>query len=52
VKFIQADPRLHQALRRRDWQQVARRYNGPAYERNSYDQRLAAAYERHQGVTA
>ena len=33
-------------LRRRDWAGFARIYNGPAYARNSYDTKLAAAYKR------
>lgn len=48
VRFIKADPTLHRALKRHDWKTVARLYNGPAYEKNSYDTRMAAAYERHR----
>lgn len=33
------------ALQRRDWAEFARRYNGPAYAQNRYDERLARAYE-------
>ncbi|MFN3547717.1 MAG: N-acetylmuramidase domain-containing protein [Mesorhizobium sp.] len=40
---------LLDALRRRDWPAFARGYNGPAYRRNAYDTRLAAAYARHAG---
>jgi murein L,D-transpeptidase YcbB/YkuD len=36
------------ALRSRDWAAFARGYNGPAYHRNAYDTRLAAAYARHK----
>ena len=43
---------LSEALRRRDWAAFARGYNGPAYRRNAYDTRLAAAYVRHVGKTA
>lgn len=42
---------LSDALRRRDWAAFARGYNGPAYRRNAYDTRLAAAYARHAGKT-
>ncbi|MBB5320475.1 N-acetylmuramidase domain-containing protein [Marinobacter oulmenensis] len=47
VKFIQKDHRLHQALQQKDWATFARYYNGPAYRRNQYDTRMAAAYQRH-----
>jgi len=32
------------ALQKRDWATFARKYNGPGYAANKYDQRLAAAY--------
>jgi hypothetical protein len=35
------------ALRRHDWKAFAHGYNGPAYSRNGYDTRIAAAYKRH-----
>ncbi|MDT0501914.1 MULTISPECIES: N-acetylmuramidase family protein [unclassified Halomonas] len=47
VRFIAADRGLHAALRRRDWRDFARRYNGPAFAKNDYDTKLAAAYRRH-----
>ncbi|MCP9221572.1 N-acetylmuramidase domain-containing protein [Erythrobacter sp. LQ02-29] len=37
------------ALRRHDWAAFARGYNGPAYRRNRYDEKLATAYAR-EGV--
>ncbi len=40
---------LSEPLRGRDWAAFARGYNGPAYRRNTYDTRLAAAYARHAG---
>lgn len=46
VAFIKADPKLWSALKSRDWAQVARRYNGPAYAANAYDVKLRKAYER------
>lgn len=52
VRFIEADPAIHAALRRRDWRDFARRYNGPDFERNDYDTRLAAAYRRHARALA
>jgi peptidoglycan hydrolase-like protein with peptidoglycan-binding domain len=33
------------ALRARQWKQIARKYNGAAYAKNSYDTKLRAAYE-------
>ena len=47
VRFIRAN-RLLPYLHARDWAGFARRYNGPAYARNRYDTRLAAAYDRHR----
>jgi hypothetical protein len=39
--------RLDRALRVHDWAAFARGYNGPAYARNHYDTRLAAAYHKY-----
>ena len=47
VRFVQADPTLHRALRNRSWTTFARLYNGPAYRDNLYDVKLARAYARH-----
>jgi hypothetical protein len=38
------------AVVRRDWKAVARGYNGPAFAKNRYDTRLAAAFARHAAV--
>lgn len=46
VRFIKADAELHKALKAKKWAEFARRYNGPAYKENLYDQKLAAAYAR------
>lgn len=35
---------MHTALRRGDWTEFARRYNGPAFARNRYHEKLAAAH--------
>jgi hypothetical protein len=43
--FIVAN-KLDKALRGRDWKAFARGYNGPGYERNDYDTKLATAYSR------
>ena len=37
---------LIRPLRAHDWAAFARGYNGPAYQMNSYDSRLAAAYNK------
>lgn len=47
VRFIEADPALHKALKSKKWAQFAKAYNGPAYARNLYDVKLERAYERH-----
>lgn len=47
VAFIQADESLHQALADHQWADFAHGYNGPAYARNDYDHKLAAAWRRH-----
>ncbi len=38
---------LDRPLRGHDWTTFARGYNGPAYAKNSYDTRLAAAYQKY-----
>lgn len=50
IAFIRNDPDLHRALQNRRWADFARIYNGPAYRRNLYDTKLAAAYKRHGGT--
>ena len=47
VRFIKADPKLHDALKAQDWKTFARRYNGPQYRKNEYDTRLADAYAKY-----
>ena len=47
VRFIEADPALHKALKARKWAEFAKRYNGPNYARNLYDVKLERAYQRH-----
>jgi len=46
-RFIRTDPVLHRALKNLNWAGFARRYNGPAYQANQYDRKLAQAYARH-----
>ena len=43
--FIKASG-LVDELHNKDWAGFAKKYNGPAYEQNKYDVKLAAAYER------
>lgn len=45
--FIRTDPSLHRALQNRDWTTFARLYNGKEYWKNSYDTKIAAAYQRY-----
>jgi hypothetical protein len=47
VRFIEADPALHKALKAKKWAQFAKAYNGPDYARNLYDSKLERAYQRH-----
>jgi hypothetical protein len=47
VRFIEADPALHKALKAKKWATFAKLYNGPAYARNLYDVKLERAYKRH-----
>jgi len=46
IRFIEADPDLHKALKARKWPAFARIYNGPAYKDNLYDVKLARAFDR------
>lgn len=45
ARFI-SRPTFLKALRGRNWKGFAAAYNGPAYEKNRYDTKLAAAYAR------
>lgn len=48
VKFVKVNG-LVDELQRKDWKGFAERYNGPAYARNSYDKKMAAAYKKYSG---
>ena len=50
VKFIQIDSVLLRAIRNREWGTFAHRFNGPAYKKNSYDTKMANAYNRYKEV--
>ena len=52
VRFIEADPELHKALKALKWPVVARIYNGPDYKDNLYDVKLQRAYQRFSPETA
>jgi hypothetical protein len=43
ASFMRANG-MHTALQRRDWTGFARRYNGPGFATNRYDEKLAAAH--------
>lgn len=45
--FIEADPRLHRALKSLDWATFARIYNGPAYAKHNYHGRMSDAFDAH-----
>lgn len=47
-RFIRAN-NLVDELERGDWAAFARVYNGPAYRKNRYDEKLKAAFERRAG---
>jgi len=47
VALLKNQPAIAKALRARDWAGFARLYNGPAYAKNKYDTKLAAAYAKH-----
>jgi hypothetical protein len=44
--------RLDRHLRAHDWTGVALAYNGPGEAENGYDEKLAAAYQRHAAANA
>lgn len=50
VRFIEANPNLHRALKAKDWATFSAGYNGRDYWRTGHHHKLAAAYERYQRV--
>ena len=52
VRFIEANPAAHKALKDKKWETFARLYNGPAYKDNLYDVKMARAYDRYQRAAA
>lgn len=47
VRFIEADKRMHRALKEKNWLVFATAYNGPAQAKNHYEAKLKSAYEKH-----
>ncbi len=45
-RFIIAN-NLTKYLKNKDWANFARRYNGPGYKQNKYDEKLARAYNKY-----
>lgn len=46
VRFVLENSAIHTALQQCRWADFARLYNGPGFEKNKYDQRLAAAFSK------
>nr|WP_203558277.1 N-acetylmuramidase family protein [Bacteroides sp. 224] len=46
IRFLQAN-KWSQYLQSLNWSEFARRYNGPGYTQNRYDEKLAAAYQKY-----
>lgn len=47
VRFIQGN-KWDRYLKELDWKEFARHYNGPAYEQNQYDKKLATTYAKYK----
>ncbi len=45
-RFLRSRKTLHDALRRKHWARFAKGYNGRAYKKYRYDEKLRRAYER------
>lgn len=52
VNFIKSDSKMHSALKKKDWAGFAARYNGKAYKKNNYDQKLRGEFDRLTRVTS
>lgn len=46
VNFIISNPGMHGAMKILDWKTFAKLFNGPAYRRNRYDEKMKIAYEK------
>jgi hypothetical protein len=47
LSFIKSNKNLHAAIKAKDWRTFAYYYNGPKYQVNKYDYKLAKAYAKH-----
>lgn len=47
VEFIKSN-KLDKYLREKDWAGFAKKYNGPGYRENKYDEKLEAAYKKYR----
>lgn len=52
VRFVKINPSIHRALKAQDWAAFAKGYNGPNYEANRYDTKLAQAFNKHSKEAA
>lgn len=50
VRFLRASPAIVSAIKSKNWSKAAQLYNGPAYKKNAYDDKLAKAYKKYGGV--
>lgn len=50
VRFIMNNKELHRAMKDKNWSEIARLYNGEAYEENEYDKKLINAYEHFESL--
>ncbi len=47
TKFIKNDTKLKESLQEKDWASFAKKYNGPGYKKNNYDNKLSGAYKNY-----
>lgn len=47
VRFLEANPAIVGAMKRKDWAAVAKGYNGAGYKANNYDTKLEAAFNKY-----
>lgn len=47
VRYVKKTPAALRGLRQRDWAMFAKAFNGPAYDANKYDTKIAAAFARY-----
>ena len=48
--FVRSNPPMLKALRDRNWEKFAERYNGKEYKKNKYDSQLRKHYEKFNGL--